>query len=133
MVEIPLYQIHNVLKVYSKQISQGRSIGRQKPTAPRASMDKINISAEGKRQAIVDRVASDIVTRITQTGPQEAMDHEVLKKLNQELDAEERFVFNEIDAKNQKKTNRLSLNDSETILQRLETLAKETVDKNLET
>ena len=139
-MEIPSYQIHNVLKVYSRQVSQTKMIERSKTLGKKTSSDKINLSAEGKRKAIIEKVASDIVERITNFGPQSDMDHEIVNKLKNELGKEidfkkkgdRTFVFNVIDENNNKVKTTLSVEDTDFVFKRLDQLAKELVDKNME-
>ena len=139
-MQIPSYQMHNVLKVYSRQLSenkhqhQTRSAGRKA-----AEGDRITISAEGKRKAIIDKVTADVVDRITRFGPREDVDHEVLKRLRNEADPDAesseadtgQFVFNVIGTDDQKQTSSLPLETSDFLTQRLEELAKEAVEKKL--
>ena len=80
-MQIPSHQIHNVLKVYGKQLSQARIQDRKRALETPETVDRINLSAVGKRQAIIDRVAADIVDRITQSGPQDKVDQEIVNKL----------------------------------------------------
>jgi hypothetical protein len=139
---IPSYQIHNVPKVYSRQVSQSRIVERQKELSTKTSVDKIDISAEGKRKTIVDKVAADIVDRITQFGPRDPIEQDIVNQLQNELgkpaesdeetEQDQEFVFNVIDAENKKTTNSLSLEGTHFITRRLEQLAKEEVDKNME-
>lgn len=139
-MEIPSYQIHNVLKVYSRQISQSRISGRNNGLNGKNSVDRINISAEAKRQGIIDKVASDIVERITRFGPQDDVDHEIVGKLQEELGQpiefksheKPEFVYNTIDNNNQKVKNTLSMENSDFVMQRLEQLAKNAVDEKME-
>ena len=139
---IPSYQIHNVLKVYSKQVSQSRIIERQKDLGTKTSADKIDISPEGKRKMIVDKVAADIVDRITQFGPKDPIEQGIVDQLQNELGnsvesdkengQDQNFIFNVIDDDNQKTTNSMSLEGAHFITKRLEQLAKEEVDRNME-
>ena len=140
---IPSYQIHNVLKVYSKQVSQSRILERQKGLDDKPSVDKINISAEGKRKVVIDKVSADIVDRITQFGPQDQIEHDIVNQLEDEIGQpvefseegkkkETDFVFNVFDDQNNKKTNTISVENSSFLTQRLSQLAKEEVDKNFE-
>ncbi len=138
-MQIPSHQIHNVLKVYSKQLSQARILDRQKALFQPSAADKINISAEGKRQAIIDRVAADLVERITQSGPQDKVEQEIVDKLENELGQPVRFngtgnqfIFNVVDQNNEKTINTVEVDDPEYLVRRLEQLAKEAVDKNME-
>ena len=139
---IPSYQIHNVLKVYSRQVSQSRIIERQKDLGSKTSDDKINISAEGKRKMIVDKVAADIVDRITHFGPKDPIEQGIVDQLENGLGKpvesdeaggkDQNFVFNVIDDENNKTKNSLSLEGTHFITKKLEQLAKEEVDRNME-
>lgn len=139
-MQIPSYQIHNVLKVYSKQVSQTRIIERNKTLGKKLGAEKINLSAEGKRKAIIEKVATDIVDRITNYGPQNEVDHEIVDTINRELGKEidfnkkqdHQFVFNVIDSDNKKTRTTLSVEDSNFVIKRLDQLAKEAVNKNME-
>jgi hypothetical protein len=139
-MEIPTYQIHKVMKVYTRQLSQSKMLEKQKAVAGKSSMDKINISVEGKRQAIIEKVASDVVERITSFGPKDEFDQEIVDKLEQEIGGKvefkqnksSTFVFNVIDSENNKTTNTVSVKNSDYLLNRLEQLTKEAVNKNME-
>ena len=69
-MHIHSYQIHNVLNVYRKQLSQGtvRSIYGN-PDKSQPAQDRINISIHGQRQSLFDKISSEIVERITRFGP----------------------------------------------------------------
>ncbi|MBW1695816.1 MAG: hypothetical protein JRH18_14545 [Deltaproteobacteria bacterium] len=140
---IPSYQIHNVLKVYSKQVSQSRILERQKSQDDKASGDKINISAEGRRKMVIEKVAAGIVDRITRFGPQDSIEQNIVNQLQDELGedeeldretwkSEKEFVYNTIDDNNHKKTNMLPIKGSGFLTKRLEKIAQEAVDKNME-
>jgi hypothetical protein len=139
-MEIPTYQIHKVMKVYTRQLSQSKMLEKQKAASGKSSMDKINISAEGKRQAIIEKVANDVVERITSFGPKDEFDQEIVDKLEQEIGGKvefkqsksSTFVFNTIDSENNKTTKTVSVKNSDYLLNRLEQLAKEAVNKNME-
>lgn len=139
-MDIPSYQIHNVLKVYSRQVSQTKMIERNKSLGNNVSSDKINLSAEGKRKAIIEKVASDIVERITNYGPQNDVDREIVDQLKQELGKDidfrkkndHQFVFNVMDENNNKVKTTLSVEDTHFVIKRLDQLAKAVVDKNME-
>jgi hypothetical protein len=138
-MQIPSHQIHNVLKVYSKQLSQGRAVERRETFSEQPEEDKISLSAVGKRQAIIEKVAADIVERITQSGPRDKVDHEIVDKLEDELgqsiefnEQDNNFVFNVIDNNNEKTTTSSQMHNPDYFMKRLEQLAKEAVDKNME-
>lgn len=139
-MDIPSYQIHNVMKVYSRQISQGKFINRGINAGRPSSMDKITLSSEGRRQEIVDRVASSIVERIAKHGPNSPEEREIVDRLEEEIgqklsfgtETTGEFVFNVIDRDNNKTTEKLSMEDTGFVLKKLEELAKKAVDKNME-
>lgn len=138
-MQIPNHQIHNVLKVYGKQLSRARILERKKILNAPEPADKINLSAMGKRQAIIEKVAADIVERITQSGPQDKVDREIVSKLENELgqpfefkEKNSDFVFNVINQDNEKTVTTLQADDPDYLMKRLEELAKEAVDRNME-
>lgn len=139
-MEIPTYQIHKVMKVYTRQLTQTKMLERQKAHGKKPSADRITLSAEGKRQAIIDKVAADVVERITNFGPRDEFDQEIVDRLEGEIGQkiafrstrQSEFVFNVIDEENNKKTSTLSVEDSRVLIKRLEELAKEAVNKNME-
>jgi hypothetical protein len=121
-MEIPSYQIRNVLKVYSRQVSQGRGLTRKASAAP---VDKIAISAEGKREAVIDKVVEEIVGRITRFGGDDD-GSKIKERLHEEITSGKEgadFVFNILDGENGKTTRTLSMEDSDFVIRRLEELA----------
>lgn len=141
-MHIPSYQINNVIKVYSKQISQNRLVDRQKLTGTEfpAMGDSIRISDEGKRQTIINKVSEDILDRITKYGPTDETEQQIVERLNREISGkleafdktEQKFVFNFIGENNEKITSTLSVEDSKIVSRRLEQIVKETVDKTMD-
>lgn len=139
-MDIPSYQIHNVMKVYSRQISQGKFIGRGKDAGGGSSTDRITLSSEGRRQEIIDRVASSIVERIARYGPTSPEEKDIVDRLEKEIgqklsfgtESSGEFVFNLMDRENNKTTEKLSIEDTGFVLKKLEELAKKAVDKNME-
>jgi len=132
-MHIPSYQINNVLKVYSKQVSQGRIFERQKGFATKPSVDKINLSDEGKRKVIIDKVAAGIVDKITRFGPEDQIESqgaypaegETAKPAETVTKNERDFVYNVIDDQNNKKTNTLSIDSSSFVTQQTTKPAEE--------
>ncbi|MFH1985937.1 MAG: DVU0524 family FlgM-associated protein [Pseudomonadota bacterium] len=133
------YQIQNVIADYSKRIGRNRQPRTGKAEDPRAPRDKLSLSVEGKREAVIDRVAANIIDRITRYGPQEDVDHQIVDQLRDEIQRDGKqidgsaleFVFNVVDGTRAKQTNTLSAKDSSSMLRRLEQLAKQTVDQNM--
>ena len=139
-MQIPSYQINNILKVYTQQLSQSKLINRQKEFAQVNSPDSIEVSSEGKRQAVIEQVSAEIINRITHFGPQDESEKAIVNQLKDELGKEveiipkggSKFVYNTLDESNEKVTQTLSVEDSDFLIKRLEELVKQAVDKNME-
>ncbi|MGD8761318.1 MAG: hypothetical protein PVG87_03315, partial [Desulfobacteraceae bacterium] len=82
-MHIPSYQMHNVLNVYSKQLSQNRIGGNSKNLFQKSLTDQINLSPEGKRKATIERVAKEILDKITHLGKQNTEDQVALETSDQ--------------------------------------------------
>ena len=131
---LSVYQINNVLRVYKDQLRHGktlnRSVDNKKPTP-----DKISISTEAKRKILVDKIASDIAGRITSNGPQDNIEKEVFKKLENEygtqLDIGEEgstdLIFKSIDESGET-IKSLSIEDSQFLAHKLQDIARDTVE-----
>ena len=137
-MNISTYQIHNVLRAYGKQLSQSRRLLNDKSIAGPKRMDRISISAQARRKAVIDKVTSDIVNRIVHEGPGDDVAQEVFKELEGEygdnLSVKKRdseLVFKVIDKENGEVTKTLSIEDSEFLKNRLEEITKSKVDDQM--
>ena len=74
---ISAYQINNVLRVYGEQLRRGRISKRQRSTDTKGP-DKISISANARRETIIDGITSNIIERITQFEPHGNVEKDVL-------------------------------------------------------
>lgn len=132
------YQIHNVLNVYSKQLSEDRNTQKPNPGNEKQQLDQINLSTEGKRRAIIERVAQDILNKISRYGSKSEMmtqeQNQPRENAKNSLDPDNKketgFVFNVIDDLNKKRTTALSVKDTKFLIDRLEQLAKDAVEKD---
>ena len=139
-MQIPSYQIQNVLKVYSRQLSQGKILSRNKfSQANKISADNVTLSSEGKRKAIIDKVAANIVDKIITEGPKEKSEERITSQIEQELGKKinfskekNQFTYTVIDENNEKVTHTLSVEDSNFIVKRMTELAREVADSNME-
>ncbi|MDZ7597240.1 MAG: hypothetical protein U5J82_02855 [Desulfobacterales bacterium] len=107
------------------------SAGGEKPL-----IGKINISDEGKRQAVIDKVAADIVERISRFGSNGLTpSRQGLLAGHPERPPSRKetahFAFNVIDASNEKMALNLPVEDSRFLSQRLEELVREAVGKKM--
>ena len=111
-MQITNYQMQNVLKVYSRQLSKNTLSKKDNAAAEKQQADKISISIEGKLKAICNNVATDIVDRITRGDrgdKPEKTDHEITKQFQHKIENNKaEFFYNTID-NSKKKTNSLSI------------------------
>ena len=139
-MQIPSYQIQNVLKVYSRQFSQGKLLDKNKfNDANMVSADNVNISSEGKRQAIIDKVANNIVDKIINEGPNEKDQTQIIDQIEKELGknidftkGRNQFTYTSVDENNNKVVQNLSVEDSKFIVERMTELARQVADSNME-
>ena len=141
-MQIPSYQISNVIKVYSKQLSQSRMLSRQNSaeSMQKQPLDTIKISAEGKRQTLINKVSDEVFSRITKYGPQDSTEQDIVNKLSNEIkknqngssEKNNKFVFNFISEDNEKVTNAISIEGSKVLSERLGSLARNNVAKDME-
>ena len=132
------YQIHNVLNVYSKQLSQDRNVQRLKPGTIKRPSDQINLSTESKRRATIERVAQEILNKISHYGSegeiktqgQDAPRENAKNSLESDNKKEAGFEFNVIDNLNKKTKTALSVKDTKFLIDRLEQMAKDTVEED---
>jgi hypothetical protein len=132
------YQIHNVLNVYSKQLSQDRSAQKKKTGDAGQPSDRISLSTEGKRRATIEKVAQDILSKISHYSAKAEMKMRGsdlpgdCAEGNTESDnkKETAFVFNVIDHLNKKTKNALSVKDTNFLINRLEQMVKRKIDKD---
>lgn len=136
---ISSYQVNNVLRVYKGQLRHSRISSNTNGSENRVPIpDKVSISPAAKRKAIVERVTSDIVNRLVQSGPHSTVEKEVLQKLENEygghltIDKKDttELLFKEID-ENGETTNSLSIEDSRFLTQKLEEITKDTISENM--
>jgi hypothetical protein len=131
------YQVKSVLRVYGDQLRQNRLSARAK-TRAKQPPEKVSISAGARRKAIIDKIASDVVEKITHYGPSEKAEKEVFRKLEDEYGNQlkvanqepNELVFKVIDEDGET-VKSLSLEDSKFLTRKLEEITKETIDKNM--
>ncbi|QTA90267.1 DVU0524 family FlgM-associated protein [Desulfonema magnum] len=113
-MQIPAYRIHNVLKVYTKQLIQ-KKLSESLNQSDLAAQD--NISVGERQQAVIDRVVGDILDKIIRHDPQDRTADESMKQrkntfptpVESQCRKANTFVYNIIDENNKKKTIRLSV------------------------
>lgn len=134
------HQIQNVLKVYTSQLSKGRKADSQSTSIRRPFADAVDISAEGKRQALIERLTKAIVGRIIRTDPRLQNDRKIFERMKGEIEndfgvregKDQQFAYNVINDDATKTVNTLSLEDPGDLIKRLERHAREAVERSLE-
>jgi hypothetical protein len=135
---IQRYQIHNVLNVYRRQLSQGKAERPQHAGPHDARSDAITISKEAKNQSIMEKVAAGVLRKITNVEPGPDFGREMINQVQntrKNMTAgpkDNAFVFNTIVGDNQKETRSIAVDDSQGLMNRLDELAKAAIDRKAE-
>lgn len=108
------YQIHNVLDIYRKQLSQGANGGSGYPNKGATPAEGVASSGNRPRQAIIDQVSADIVAQIVGNEPRSRFADVLANTYNkpsspQSQKTEVRFTYSTIDENDQKIINSLPL------------------------
>ena len=133
---ISSYHVNNVLRVYGDQLRQGKNSDGSNGSE-KSSPDRFSISDSAKRRVIVNKIAADILEKITNLGPEENLKEEVTKNLEDEygvqLDITRKspndLLFKIID-ENGETLNSLSIENSEFLRYKLEEIDKATAEKS---
>ncbi len=133
---ISAHQVNNVLRVYGDQLRQSMISNRSEGTDTNAP-DRTSISAKSRRETIMDDITSNIIERITQSGPHDNVERKVFKTLEIEHgkpsaideNRHNKLIFKELD-ENSETINSLSIEDSKFLTNKLMVITKETVEKN---
>ncbi|MGB5422061.1 MAG: DVU0524 family FlgM-associated protein [Desulfobacterales bacterium] len=133
------YQMHNVLKVFTNQLSRCRAPVPDRLTDRKPTPDAIDISTKGRRQNLIERIASDIVARIRNSGGRDSSVTRITENLKEESKGPSRvsnsrnakFIYNVIRGKAEKKTNTLSVEDADFLARRFEELVRKMMDRSV--
>jgi hypothetical protein len=133
---IQSYQIHNVLNVYRRQLSQIKPDQVQQTGSQHAKADSVRISAEGKNQSIMQKVTDNVLKKITNLDPG-SVDHQKMSDQDRQIgnqpdaiERDSRFVFKTLGGDNQKETRSIAIDDSQVLMNRLNELAQAAVNRN---
>jgi hypothetical protein len=135
---IQSYQIHNVLNVYRRQLSQAKPNQVGSSGNRDGGKDTVQISVEGKSQSIMEKVAENVLKKITNVEPGFDFGQELAEQVRSDADyasvvgKDNRFVFNTIEDDNRKETRSIAVDDSQVLMSRLNELAKAAVDRRNE-
>ena len=134
------HQIQNVLKIYTSQLSKGHKAVSESRAIRKPLADVVDISSDGKRQALIERLTKTIVGRIIRKDPwllnndqvseqvESDVENDAAVRRGQDLD----LAYNVIEGDATKTLNTLSMEDPTDLIKRLEVQARETLEKNLE-
>jgi hypothetical protein len=131
---VPSYQMHNVLNVYSKKLRHSIS-SKDQNTSETLPVGRVDLTSEGKRRTTIKKVSKEILDKIIRFGSQTDSPRgssKYMKTHTDKVSASAKadrvgFVFNVIDAINNKTTNTISVEDSSFLIQRLEQLSKDAI------
>ena len=136
-MHISNYQIHNVLNVYSKQLSQNGITNKSMSEFQKILTDQVDLFSQEKRNATIKKVSDQILNKISELGNEvtaDSYDGNISKDqsapaVETEKSKDNEFVFNVIDKINRKKTTTYSVKDMNLLMNNIEQLAKEFVEK----
>ena len=69
-MNIPSYQMHNIINEYSRQLRRSRSVASRPSVRVEPHLDQISLSSEGKRRAALKKVNEDILNFMNNLGSQ---------------------------------------------------------------
>ena len=138
-MKVPTYQIHKVIRVYIKQLTEGESGESDKKFGEKSSIDRIKINTQGERREIINKVIADIFEGVKSFGSGDERDREIVDRIEKEIDnkidfytiRKSEFVFNTINDRNEKIKNKIPVDDSRFLLGRVESLVKEAIDSDM--
>jgi hypothetical protein len=131
-VDIHSYQIHNVLNVYRRQLSQGKAAApTPKQSDFKSELDRVSLSQGDQRESVIERVSSNILDRIRNyegytPGPESpAPEGSLSQHPHSPATLRGRqFFFNTLDQDNRKVTNAMPVDDSSALMNHMAELAK---------
>jgi len=134
-------QIQSVLRTYGKQLRRGFRLNRMKAANAAESVDRIRISPEAKRLQVIDRVASEILFRLTEPNAQwgevereivDTLSNEYGQALKLSYDSEkEVFQFGVIDEESGEIIKMLEDEEAAFLQNRLVDITRSLVDRNM--
>ena len=131
-MQIQSYQINNVLNQYRKQLGQNNNKEHQNEMSAKSITDRVSLCGTAKRKAIIDQVAKDIISKITNYNINSKESEKVTSNEseiknngynNLASEKESRFVFNTVDEGNNKTTAYISVENSGGLVNRLDQAA----------
>ena len=130
-MDIHSYQIHNVLNVYRRQLSQGKAAAAAPEQSDfKAELDRVSLSQGDQRESVIERVSSSILDRIrnygeTTPGPESPTPEGTLPRHPHPPApvTGKQFFFNTLDQENRKVTHAIPVDDSSALMNHMVELA----------
>lgn len=134
------HQMHTMLECYSRKLTRSRKKEKTAGEAPEEIAYERALSPESTREATMAKISRQVLDKVTDVVAlsisQRKKDSELAGQGPDSAagqdSAEEEFTYNVIDAINRKRTGRLAMGDSATLIRRLERMAQKAATNNTE-
>lgn len=137
-MHIQSYQIHNVLNVYRRTLAQNDGQGSGRNLAQAGNIGAEGLCGREKNQSIMDKVAADVIRKVTAIDPASDFEHEMIRQASRDekrsahFHKESEFVFNTIVGDTGKETRSIAIDSSRMLMRQLDELAKSATDRSPE-
>ncbi|MBF0101127.1 MAG: hypothetical protein HQK77_09495 [Desulfobacterales bacterium] len=101
-MQIPTYQIYNVLKQYIEQIRRKINSSDNSQKQPFMDIEQFIVRTQGKREFVIDKVATDIIKKITHDVYGKSVSN-TMNQLTQSPNKNDVFTYMSIDKSQKKK------------------------------
>ncbi|MFC1814335.1 hypothetical protein ACFL0M_00015 [Thermodesulfobacteriota bacterium] len=135
-MRVPSYQIHNVLKLYSKQLIVAGTVKSEPDVGRGPTFDDKPVITGGMRREIISKTTAEIIAKITRFDSRDSIDLKIeglsQRKPGGNVPLKDQgateFIFNRINDDNHKITTTLSFEDPTFLIKRLEKQIAEAVN-----
>jgi hypothetical protein len=133
-MNIQSYQIHNVLNVYRQTLTQNHTDRPRRSLLQQQPPDTDSVSKNDKNQFIMDKVAANVIKKVTNINPATDFGREVIQQVqkaekdHQRPQQEKQFVFNTMEGNNLVATRSIAIDNSQMLMRRLDELARSAVN-----
>ncbi|MFH1140015.1 MAG: DVU0524 family FlgM-associated protein [Pseudomonadota bacterium] len=138
---ITSHQIQSVLRTYGKQLRRGMRLNRIKSAESGQAVDKLDISPEARRRQVVERVASEMVYRLSDPEARtEGVGLEIVNELSQDYgqpltmsynEEEGDFEFMAVDSESGQIIDEVDPGEKEKLNRRLMEITRKKVDQTM--
>jgi hypothetical protein len=129
---ISTYHIHNVLRTYTRKLKKATQQSGKKDDPKQKGKEWISVSTRTRRKAVIEKVTSDIVSRIIRRSPRHRVEPQVSSRPGaqdrngpsmKETDAE--LVYKVIDEEKGNETKTLHIQSPEFLQNQLEEVTED--------